>query len=110
MVMKEIRWRSELDAATTEKDVLNVARDYVAFLARSEVELLPRGFKMGPLESCTDVGDLALRLVKASMHFESESEGLRLLRSLNEFFGAASDKFTELGIPPSVDEDATRHP
>ena len=103
--MKENRWRGELKAATTEKDILNLARDYVAFLARSELELLPPGFKVGPLESCTDIGDLALRLVQASMRFESESEGLRLLRSMSEFFGAASEKFTELGIPPSRDSD-----
>jgi len=110
MVMKETRWRSELDAATTEKDVLNVARDYVSFLARSEVELLPKGFKMGPLETCMDIADLALRLVQASMRFESESEGLRLLRNMSEFFASASEKFTELGIPPSQDSDSSTYP
>ena len=108
--MRETRWRGELDAAATEKDVLNVARDYVAFLARSEIELLPPGFKMGPLETCTDVGDLALRLVQASMRFESESEGLRLLRSMSEFFAAASERFTKLGIPPRQDSDSGTYP
>ena len=31
--MRAGRWRNELDATLTDKDVLNVARDYVAFLA-----------------------------------------------------------------------------
>jgi hypothetical protein len=105
MAMRERRWRSELDAATTEKEVLNTAKDYVAFLAKSERDSLPPDFELGPLESCTDVGDLALRLVQASMHFESESEGLRLLRRMSVFFAAASERFTELGIPPSEDDD-----
>jgi hypothetical protein len=103
--MRKDRWRSELDAATSEKDVLNVARDYVAFLARSEVESLPSNFRLGPLETCMDVADLALRLVQASMRFDSESEGLRLVRSMSEFFAAASEKFTELGISPSENSE-----
>ena len=100
MAMRKSRWRSELDAATTEKEVLNTAKDYVAFLARSELDQLPKDFKVGPLESCMDVTDLALRLVQASMHFDSETEGLRLLNDMSEFFKAASEKFTELGVAP----------
>jgi len=103
MVMRKSRWRAELDAATTEKEVLNTAKDFVAFLARNELASLPKNFKLGPLDSCLDVTDLALRLVQASMHYESESEGLRLLNSMSEFFAAASEKFTELGIMPKED-------
>ena len=103
MVMRKSRWRTELDAATNEKDVLNTAKDYVAFLARGELAYLPKDFELGPLESCMDVADLALRLVQASMRFDSESEALRLLTKMSEFFAAASERFTELGVTSTHD-------
>lgn len=99
--MRKSRWRSELDAATTEKDVLNIARDYVAFLARGELASLPSDFKLGPIDSCLDITELALRLVRESMNYDSESAGLRLLRNMSEFFAAATDKLTELGVASS---------
>jgi hypothetical protein len=98
MAMRKSRWRAELDAATSEKEVLNTAKDYVAFLARGEVAQLPKNFKLGPLETCMDVTDLALRLVQASLRFDSQSEGLRVLNNMSEFFSAASERFTELGV------------
>lgn len=97
--MRKSRWRSELDAATTEKDVLNTARDYVAFLARAELASLSGSFKVGPIESCVDVTELALRLVQESMNYDSASAGLRLLRDMGEFFAAASKRLTELAAP-----------
>jgi hypothetical protein len=104
--MRKSRWRGELDAATTEKEVLNTARDYVAFLARGELAYLPKDFKLGPLDTCLDITDLALRLVQAGMHFESQSEGLRLLNGMSEFFAAASERFTELGITSNQDSQS----
>lgn len=101
--MRKGRWRSELDAATTEKDVLNIARDYVAFLARGELASLPADFRLGRIESCLDVTELALRLVQESMNYDSESAGLRLLRSMSEFFAEASEKLTELGATSHSD-------
>lgn len=101
--MRKSRWRGELDAATSEKDVLNIARDYVAFLARGELASLPKDFKVGPIGSCMDITELALRLVKESMNYDSESSGLRLLRNMSEFFAAASEKLTEMGVSSSSD-------
>ena len=94
--MRKSRWRSELDAATSEKDILNTARDYVAFIARDELLTLPEGFKVGPIDSCLDITELALRIVKESMKHDSTTPGLRLLTNMSEFFASASERLTEI--------------
>ena len=38
--MHKDRWRTELDAANGEKDVVNVARDFVSFISRAELATL----------------------------------------------------------------------
>jgi hypothetical protein len=94
--MRSSRWRSELDATTTDKDVLNVARDYVAFLAGDEMKLLPNDLKPGQLGSCQEIANWALTLVQASLTINPEFAGTQLLREMSEFFAAASGRLSEL--------------
>jgi hypothetical protein len=98
--MRAGRWRNELDATLNDKDVLNVARDYVAFLAADELLSLPNDLKPGQLESCAEIADWALRLVQASLSLNSEMAGTELLREMSEFFAAASARLSELHAKP----------
>lgn len=92
----ESRWPDELHAAATDKDVLNVARNYVALLASEELQALPRDLKPGPLATCGDVADWALTLVQASLSLHPDESGVEILRNISEFFAAASSRLSEL--------------
>jgi hypothetical protein len=94
--MKASRWRGELNAAATDKDVLNVARDYVAFLAGDELLSLPNDLKPGQLGSCEEISTWALTLVQASLTMNPAIAGTGLLREMSEFFAAASARLSEL--------------
>jgi hypothetical protein len=92
----ESRWPGELKAAATDTDVLEVAREYVAFLAKGELEALPPDLKLGPLETCKDVAEWALKLVQSSLALRPDESGVETLRNLSEFFAAASARLSEL--------------
>ncbi len=94
--MNESRWRVELKAAATDKDVLNVARDYVALLAGEHLEDLPRGLRPGPLSNCEEISEWALKLVQASLSLAPNEAGVAHLRDMGEFFAAASARLSEI--------------
>jgi hypothetical protein len=98
--MRKSRWRGELEAATTDKDVLNVARDYVALLSREEFLSLPADCRPGKLTTCDDVVAAALKLVRENLHFPTDTEATRVLHEVSEFFAAASAKLIEFHAPP----------
>ena len=50
-------WRTALESAATEDDVVRVARDYLATLTREQVGLLPQNCRPGPIETCADVAE-----------------------------------------------------
>lgn len=101
--MRKSRWHSELEAATTDKDVLNVARDYVAMIAREEFLSIPVACRPGRIASCDDVMNAALKLVQESLKTATESEGVKVLREVSEFFAAAAAKLTEIHAPHPED-------
>src|SRR5260221_14789862 len=74
--MNESRWRVELKAAATDKDVLNVARDYVALLAGEHLEDLPRDLRPGPLPNWEGVSEWALKLVQAGLSLAPNEAGV----------------------------------
>ena len=106
--MRKSRWRDELEAATTDKDVVNVARDFVALLAREELASLPKNCQPVSIETCEDIAQWALRLVQESLNYHSETAGIQLLREISEFFAEASSKLSELRAPHKASEPASR--
>jgi hypothetical protein len=94
--MKESRWRVELQAAATDKDVLNVARDYVALLAGENMDDLPRDLRPGPLAHCEEISEWALKLVQASLSLGPNEAGVARLRDIGDFFAAASARLSEI--------------
>jgi hypothetical protein len=97
--LRESRWRSELEAARTDKDVLNVARDYVALLGSSELHTLPNELKPIQITSCAEISDWALRLVQASLSLHPDVAGT-MLQEMSEFFASASARLSELHARP----------
>ena len=49
--MQKDRWRMELDAATEERDVVNVAKDFVSLLSSSAVATLPEKIRPRPIRA-----------------------------------------------------------
>jgi hypothetical protein len=92
-------WRIALEAAATEDDVVRVARDYVATLAREQVGLLPQNCRPGPIESCADVTEWAMRLVQECLNYHAEGASLDLMREVSEFFSEATARMSELKPP-----------
>jgi hypothetical protein len=93
--MKESRWRIELKDAATDKDVLDVARLYVASLAE-QMDDLPRDLRPGPIANCEEISEWALKLVQASLSLGSEEAGVARLRDISDFFAAASARLSEI--------------
>jgi hypothetical protein len=98
--MRKSRWLAELDAAATEKDVVNSARDFVALLTRDEVALLPRGSRPTSPGNAKDVNEWAVRLVRNCLVHNGDSSGFDLLQEVSDFFVMASARLTELQSSP----------
>jgi hypothetical protein len=94
--MNEGRWRVELKAAATDEDVLNVSRDYVAFLTGEDMGELPRDLRPGSLSSCGEISEWALKLVQASLSLSADAAGVARLRDIGDFFAAASARLSEI--------------
>jgi hypothetical protein len=89
-------WRSALEAAATEDDVVHVAREYVATLARERLHLLPQNCRPGPIETCADVAEWAMRLVQECLNYHAEGASLDLMMEISEFFSEATARMSEL--------------
>ncbi|HEX7559864.1 MAG TPA: hypothetical protein VF386_11740 [Usitatibacter sp.] len=98
MPMRKARWREELDAATTEKDVINVVRDYVALLSRDDLRALPGGSRPGLIATAEEIAEWAVKLVREQLALVAASEGVEAMREMCEFFAAAAAKVTEIRI------------
>lgn len=94
--MHKDRWRTELDAATGEKDVVNVARDFVSFISRAELATLRREARPGPIDHGDDVAQWAVILVREQFSTGLAAESVPVIDSLSEFFSAAAAKLARL--------------
>ncbi len=99
--MRKGRWQSELEAATTSKDVVNVARDYAALLTRDEIALLPRGCRPMNIETEKDVNEWALRLVQQCLVNHPDISAIGLLQEVSDFFVMADSRISELHSSPN---------
>jgi hypothetical protein len=97
-MMSKERWREELAAAASEKDILNVVRDYVALLSRDELELLPGEARPGIIRTAEEISEWAVKLVRDQLAIIAASAGAEVLRDLCEFFAAAAAKMVEVKV------------
>jgi hypothetical protein len=96
--MRKERWRQELAAATTEKDVIDVVRDYVALLTHDELTLVPSGSRPGLIRTGEEIAGWAVNLVRSQLAMIAQSEGVEVMRDMSEFFASAAAKITEIKI------------
>lgn len=98
MPMRKERWREELAAASTENDVVNVVRDYVALLTHDEVSSLPGSSRPGLIRTGEEIAGWAVNLVRTQLAQIAESEGVQVMREMSEFFAAAAARVTEIRV------------
>jgi hypothetical protein len=98
MAMRKERWREELAAAATEKDVINVVRDYVALLTSDDVAAMPGGSRPGLIATTEQIAEWAVKLVREQLALVAASEGVEVMRDMCEFFAAAAGKVTQIRI------------
>lgn len=85
-------WQNRLDAATSEAEVVGVARDFLATFSPYELARLPEGCRPRKLVDGNDVAAYALILVKSNC-----DDGIgtaRCLQMLSTFFSRASERIS----------------
>ena len=98
MPMRKARWREELDAAATEKDVINVVRDYVALLSRDDLRAMPEASRPGVIATAEEIAEWAVTLVREQLELAAAGEGAEVMGDMGEFFAAAAAKMTGIRV------------
>ena len=98
MPMRKARWREELDAAATEKDVIDVVHDYVALLSRDDLSAMPEASRPGMIATAEQVAEWAVTLVRGQLAHAAPGEGADVMRGMGEFFAAAAGKMTDIRV------------
>ena len=88
-------WQRRLDAASSDAEVVAIARDFVAMLSANDLERLPEICRPPPLARGSDVAEYASILVRH--HCSGDGATHRLVDRLTGFFSAAARRQAELG-------------
>jgi hypothetical protein len=88
----EGRWRTALDSASTERELMTVARDFVAHVPESDLAALPASWRPGRLRSARDVSLITFRLAQGYCRPKLDSRCERSMRSLLPFFQTLSSR------------------
>jgi hypothetical protein len=87
-------WQERLSGATTEAEVVSVARDYVAQFTPEEIGHLPEPCKPTKIVDGADVSEYALTLMR---HHCDDGEGSTTpIHRLSAFFSNASVRLSEV--------------
>ena len=85
----EGHWREAIDHAATERDLMSVARDYVA---QADVTVLPAAWKPRKLRTVRDVSLITFRLAQAYCRPTLESHHELGMRPMLAFFQTLSPR------------------
>jgi hypothetical protein len=88
-------WQERLDTATTESEVVGIARDYVATLAPAEIASLPAQLRPGKIVDANDITTYAFDLVRQECHDEGVQH---LVQRLAHIMSRASIRLSEIMV------------
>ena len=100
-MMARRRWQDDLEAATSEHDIVMLARDYMAWLSRVENALLPLRYRPGPFDAVDDVHAAAALLAQARTELPP-GEILEVVAQMGDFFTAAQARLRSGRLAPFV--------
>ena len=94
-------WKSLLDAAQTEREVVEVTRDYLATWTPRELYALPPSCRPGLIKSGEDVSSLAFELTQAHCNQGEDLQLAELVLKMMTFFTHASERLSQILAPNS---------
>jgi len=86
------RWRHAIDAAATERELISVARSFVAGVPEAELAALPSEWKPEHLRSAHDVSLITFRLAQAYCRPALDKHRELCMRSMLAFFQSLSQR------------------
>ena len=86
------RWRDALDVATTERELMSVARRFVAAVPEAELAVLPVAWKPRRLRDARDVSLITFRLAQAYCRPKLDNRRELCMRRLLAFFQTLSQR------------------
>ena len=100
-----LTWQERLDDATTELEVVEVVRDYLATLNHEEFASLPPALRPGKIVDANDVTTYAFDLVREECH----DEGLQhIVQRLGHVMSRASIRLSEIMVVEHKPESANQ--
>lgn len=105
------RWTRELQAATTEKEVVYAVRDYSAMLSRDEIARLPQSCRPPPIRDADDVSSWGLEALRAKLAICADTDHVALILNVEAFLSAALHRLAQIeafSSGDSPDRDAPR--
>jgi hypothetical protein len=91
-----ISWYRQIDNANTSREVVAVARDYIASWSPQDLAGLPYAVRPGKMRDAVDIENLHALLVDEYRNTRVSGEELRPLQELTSFFVRASMRIAEL--------------
>lgn len=90
-------WQERLRSAATERDMVSVARDYLATFSFDEISSLPEACRPVRMVSAQDVADYAYAVVR---HHCEDNAGVETpIHRIAVFFANANARLGELRLP-----------
>ena len=93
-------WRYTVDAAETERDLIEAVRDYLATWDPSELSELPESCRPGRVTSGEDVSDMAYKLSQLRLEFDGSVDQRAALDRMMGFFLHAASRFSKIASRP----------
>jgi hypothetical protein len=91
-----IGWHEKLDDAKSEREVVEIARDYLATLDYFQVNVLPKSCRPRKVLTPDDVASYAFDLVR--YQYDVTDESAELITRLAAFFATANARLSQLAL------------
>ena len=109
MAMSRERWESDLRHATSDREVIAIARDFMAWLSRAEAAMVPLRYRPDGVDGVDDIHDAAGRLVLARGEMQP-GPSLDLVAEMADFFLAAQQRLRSGSLAVTRPQDERRAP
>ena len=97
-----LTWQERLDDVTSEPEVVDVARDYLATLSPEEFASLPEALRPGKIVDANDITTYAFDLVRKECHDEGVQH---LVQRLGHIMSRASIRLSEIMVTEHLPVD-----
>jgi hypothetical protein len=98
-----LSWQDKLDGATTEGEVVAIAKDFVAQFSPREIESLPPVCRPGKFFDANDVNAFAFALMRHECG--DDREVAELVHKMAGFFANASTRLSQIMARPNTNEN-----